>query len=65
MYRKQNVYIRLQFIFDYKFIPGLQRLADAIHQAGAKFAVQILSVWGLGDNVDPVSPSGVPHPKTE
>ncbi|MFC2001003.1 FAD-dependent oxidoreductase [Chloroflexota bacterium] len=52
------------FVYDDKFIPGLQRLAEAIHQADAKFAVQILSGPGMGDKIDPVSPSGVPHPKT-
>ena len=50
-------------VHDDKFIPGLQRLAGAVHKAGAKFAVQILSGSGMRDKIDPVSPSGVPHPK--
>lgn len=49
---------------DDKVIPGLQRLANAIHRAGAKFAVQIIISWGMADEVTPVSPSSVPHPKT-
>ena len=45
-----------------KFIPGMRKLAEAIHQAGAKAVMQMSSHMGGIDEVDPASPSGIPHP---
>ena len=54
---------------DTRFIPGLTRLAEAIHQNGAKAAVQMTAgggsqagggPWTAGGQVQAVSPSGVP-----
>lgn len=47
-----------------QFIPGLRRLTDAIHTSGAKVAIQINTNRGRVDPVEPMSPSGVPHPDT-
>ena len=47
---------------DDKFIPGMKRLADAVHQAGAKVVMQMSSHQGSMDEVDSASPSGLPHP---
>ena len=47
---------------DDKYIPGLRKLADIIHQGGAKAVVQMSSHQGSLDEVDPASPSGIPHP---
>ncbi len=51
-------------ISDEKFIPGLMRLTDAIHEAGAKVAVEIQTRRGRSDLKEPLCPSPVPHPKT-
>jgi 2,4-dienoyl-CoA reductase-like NADH-dependent reductase (Old Yellow Enzyme family)/thioredoxin reductase len=54
---------------DARFIPGLTRMAEAIHQNGAKAAVQMTAgggsqagggPWTAGAQVQAVSPSGVP-----
>ena len=45
-----------------KFIPGLKKLADIIHVGGAKAVMQMSSHQGSMDEVDPASPSGIPHP---
>jgi 2,4-dienoyl-CoA reductase-like NADH-dependent reductase (Old Yellow Enzyme family)/thioredoxin reductase len=47
---------------DDKYIPNLKKLADVIHQAGAKAVMQMSSHQGSYDEVDPASPSGIPHP---
>ena len=47
-----------------KFIPGLKKLADVIHKNGAKAVMQMSSHQGSMDEVDPASPSGIPHPYT-
>jgi len=45
-----------------KYIPGLKKLADIIHEGGAKAVMQIGSHRGSTDEEDPASPSGIPHP---
>ena len=45
-----------------KFIPGMKKLADIIHAGGAKAVMQMSSHQGSFDEVDPSSPSGIPHP---
>ena len=45
-----------------KFIPGMKKLADIIHAGGAKAVMQMSSHQGSFDEVDPASPSGIPHP---
>ena len=45
-----------------KYIPGLKKLADVIHDGGAKAVMQISSHRGSTDEEDPASPSGIPHP---
>ena len=45
-----------------KFIPGMKKLADIIHAGGAKAVMQMSSHQGSMDEVDPASPSGIPHP---
>ena len=45
-----------------KYIPGLKKLADIIHEGGAKAVMQMSSHRGSTDEVDPASPSGIPHP---
>lgn len=54
---------------DARFVTGLSRLAEAIHQNGAMAAVQMTAgggsqagggPWKAGDRVQAVSPSGVP-----
>jgi 2,4-dienoyl-CoA reductase-like NADH-dependent reductase (Old Yellow Enzyme family)/thioredoxin reductase len=45
-----------------KYIPYLKKLADAIHENGAKAVMQMSSHRGSTDEVDPASPSGMPHP---
>lgn len=47
-----------------KFIPGWKRLVDAIHEAGAKVALQIATTRGRQDQVEPVSASESYHPFT-
>jgi len=47
---------------DDKFIPGMKKLADAVHEAGAKVVMQMSSHQGSMDEVDSASPSGLPHP---
>ena len=47
---------------DDKYIPNLKQLADVIHQGGAKAVMQMSSHQGSYDEVDPASPSGLPHP---
>lgn len=49
---------------DDKYIPGLRKLADIIHKGGAKAVMQMSSHQGSLDEVDPASPSGIPHPFT-
>jgi len=50
---------------DDKYIPGLRKLADIIHQGGAKAVAQMSSHMGSLDEVDPASPSGITHPIAE
>ena len=45
-----------------KYIPGLKKLADIIHAAGAKAVIQMAAHRGSIDEEDPASPSGIPHP---
>ena len=45
-----------------KYIPGLKKLADTIHEAGAKAVIQTAAHRGSTDEEDPASPSGIPHP---
>jgi 2,4-dienoyl-CoA reductase-like NADH-dependent reductase (Old Yellow Enzyme family)/NADPH-dependent 2,4-dienoyl-CoA reductase/sulfur reductase-like enzyme len=40
----------------------MKKLAEAIHQGGAKAVAQMSSHMGGIDEVDPASPSGIPHP---
>ena len=47
-----------------KFLPGMKKLADIIHAGGAKAVMQMSSHQGSMDEVDPASPSGIPHPFT-
>ena len=47
---------------DDKYIPNLKKLANVIHEAGAKAVMQMSSHQGSYDEVDPASPSGIPHP---
>ncbi len=51
-------------LYDDRFIPGLGKLAKAIHDAGAKVAIQINPHRGRADEVDPASASEATHPKT-
>ena len=44
-------------IFDDKFIPGLRRVADVIHEGGAKAAIQLMPHKGRRDNDTAVSAS--------
>lgn len=56
-------------IYDDRFVPGLARLADAIHASGAKASIQLGHGGGhtrrdvCGEA--PVAPSAVPHPVFE
>src|SRR5206468_109293 len=56
-------------IYDGRFLPGLTRLADAIHQAGGKCSIQLGHGGGhtrfdiCGET--PVAPSAIPHPVFE
>jgi dimethylglycine catabolism A len=56
-------------IYDDRFLPGLTRLAAAIHAGGAKASIQLGHGGGhtRADICDdtPVAPSGVPHPVFE
>lgn len=49
---------------DDRHIRGLARLADAIHEGGAKACLQIQTRRGRSDAHDPVAPSPVAHPRT-
>ncbi|MFC2066435.1 FAD-dependent oxidoreductase [Chloroflexota bacterium] len=51
-------------VSDDKYIPGLKRIADAVHEGGGKVALQMQTRRGRSDLIDPVCPSAVPHPKT-
>jgi dimethylglycine catabolism A len=56
-------------IYDDRFLPGLRRLVDAIHGAGARAAIQ-LGHGGGHTRADicgepPIAPSAVPHPVFE
>ena len=59
--RKRGKYGRI-LINEDKYIPAMKKLADAIHQGGTKAVAQMSSHMGSTDEVDPASPSGVPHP---
>lgn len=56
-------------MYDDRFLPGLTRLADAIHAAGAKASIQLGHGGGhtreaiCGET--PIAPSAVPHPVFE
>ena len=45
-----------------KYIPSMKKLADVIHKGGAKAVAQMSSHQGSVDEIDPASPSGIPHP---
>ena len=51
-------------IHEDRFIPGLRRLASAIHDGGAKAAIEINPGRGRSDDVDPTSASDTMHPRT-
>jgi 2,4-dienoyl-CoA reductase-like NADH-dependent reductase (Old Yellow Enzyme family)/thioredoxin reductase len=59
--RKRGKFGRI-LINEDKYIPGMKKLADAIHQGGAKAIAQMSSHMGSMDEIDPASPSGVPLP---
>jgi 2,4-dienoyl-CoA reductase-like NADH-dependent reductase (Old Yellow Enzyme family) len=59
--RKRGKFGRI-LINEDKYIPGMRKLAEAIHQGGAKAVAQMSSHMGSMDEVDPASPSGVPLP---
>jgi len=59
--RKRGKFGRI-LINEDKYIPGMKKLADAIHRGGAKAIAQMSSHMGSMDEVDPASPSGVPCP---
>jgi 2,4-dienoyl-CoA reductase-like NADH-dependent reductase (Old Yellow Enzyme family) len=56
-------------IYDDRFLPGLKRLVDAIHRAGAKASIQLGHGGGhtrrdiCGET--PIAPSAIPHPVFE
>ena len=56
-------------IYDDRFIPGLKRLVDVIHNGGAKAAIQLGHAGGhtridiCGET--PIAPSAIPHPVYE
>ena len=56
-------------IYDDRFIPGLERLTDAIHRGGAKASIQLGHAGGhtridiCGET--PIAPSAIPHPVYE
>src|SRR5713101_2392718 len=56
-------------IYDDRFLPGLARLADAIHRGGAQASIQLGHGGGhtrkdiCGE--DPIAPSAIPHPVFE
>jgi 2,4-dienoyl-CoA reductase-like NADH-dependent reductase (Old Yellow Enzyme family)/thioredoxin reductase len=45
---------RRLFLFDDKFIPGLTKLVEAIHQGGARAAIQLNPSAGKADEKEPV-----------
>jgi len=51
-------------IHEDRFITGLRRLATAIHDGGAKAAIEINPGRGRSDDVDPTSASDTIHPRT-
>ncbi len=61
--RRKPYPMRLE-INDDKYIPGLSRLAAAVHNAGAKIILQMNVGRGRGDVVECVSASDVPTPGT-
>lgn len=50
------------FLYHDKFIPGLRKLVEAIHEGGAKAVLQLNTHRGAADEFDPATPSGIPHP---
>ena len=53
-------------IYDDRFLPGLTRLVDAIHRAGAKASIQLGHGGGhTRCGTDPIAPSAIPHPVFE
>jgi 2,4-dienoyl-CoA reductase-like NADH-dependent reductase (Old Yellow Enzyme family) len=56
-------------IYEDRFLPGLKRLVDAIHDAGAKASIQLGHAGGhtrrdiCGET--PIAPSAIPHPVYE
>lgn len=52
------------YVNDDNCIPGLRRLVENIHHAGAKAAIQMNPHRGRADEHDPASSSVVPHPWT-
>lgn len=55
---------RRLFVFDDRFIPGLTKLATAIHDAGAKVALQLNPSAGKSDEAAPVYVSLPKSPKS-
>ncbi len=54
-------------IFDDRFIPGLKRLVDRVHDAGAKVGVQLyhpgrVTLPAILGGLQPVAPSPIPDP---
>ncbi len=50
---------------DDRFIPGIRKMAEAIHKEGASIICQVNVHRGRADEHDPASPSTVPHPYTK
>jgi 2,4-dienoyl-CoA reductase-like NADH-dependent reductase (Old Yellow Enzyme family) len=53
-------------IYDDRFVPGLQRLVDALHERGAKVSIQLGHGGGhtrsdINGGEPPVAPSAIPH----
>lgn len=47
-----------------RYVPGMAKLAEAIHKGGAKAGIQFIYSKGRGDMVDPATASETVHPKT-
>jgi len=51
-------------VYNDKFLPGLTELVNAVHNTGAKVALEINPSRSRSDEVDPVSASEIHHPFT-
>jgi len=63
-YPRSGSYPGRIFLGDDRCIPGLQRLAEIIHEGGAKACIQINPHRGRSDELDPASASETIHPQT-